>query len=107
MSSGQPILGGRPTPDGLPMRIAATSESSRRSITALVNWVVPSITASMESSPPACSDRIASSASIMPVSTSAVVSALVCAMTASPSSNTASVCVPPTSMPILSMSAPF
>ena len=104
MSSGQPIFGGKPRPDGAAIRIAATSASSRRSTTALVNCVVPSMTASTEASIPGRSESMSSSAFRMPVSTSAEVSAFVEATTESPSSRTASVCVPPTSIPILSMS---
>ncbi len=99
-SSGQSTKGGSDAPEGRPMRTAATRPRSRRWTTALVKWVVPIITAWASRArrvpaPPARRGR-----GVIPAVTSAVVGVLTAAATASSSSRTASVLVPPTSMPM-------
>jgi hypothetical protein len=65
----------------------------------LVKWVVPIITACTEAGSAALSASKPSSASRMPVVTSRVVARLISVTTELPSIRTASVCVPPTSIP--------
>ena len=79
----------------------ATGTRRRRSTMALVNWVVPIITPEIVSG--ATFDRAStpSIAATTPAPTSAVVGALMEALTVAPSISTASVFVPPTSTPIL------
>ena len=99
-SSGQSTIGGSEAPAGMAMRIAATRSSRARSTTALVKWVVPIITASTGAAWAgwlAVTWRIASTT---PFITSDVVGNLMAERTVSPSIRTASVLVPPTSMPI-------
>ncbi len=98
-SSGQSTKGGSEAPEGRPMRTAATRPRSRRCTTALVKWVVPIITAWASRAPGACATSSAR-ARVMPVVTSGVVGVFTPAATASSSSRTASVLVPPTSMPM-------
>src|SRR6516165_10634761 len=82
------------------MRTAATRERSRRWTTALTKCVVPITTPSI--APRATAGWPASSASAvtMPAVTSAVVGVLTACTTRPSSSSTASVLVPPTSIPI-------
>src|SRR5947207_46183 len=115
-SSGQSTNGGSDALAGRPMRTAATRVRPRRWTTALVKWVVPIMTALIVvagSASPARSvgglsemrlGSVASSsasARVTPPVTSAVVGVFTAATTRSPSRRTASVLVPPTSMPIL------
>src|SRR6516164_2868246 len=99
-SSGQSQNGGSEALAGSPMRTAATRARSRRWTTALTKWVVPITTPSIV--PRATSGWRASFASAvtMPAVTSAVVGVLIACTTRPSSSSTASVLVPPTSMPI-------
>src|SRR6516162_4722067 len=99
-SSGQSQNGGNEALAGNPMRTAATRARSRRWTTALTKWVVPITTPSI--APRATSGWPASSARAvtMPAVTSAVVGVLIACTTRPSSSSTASVLVPPTSMPI-------
>src|SRR6516165_2746579 len=99
-SSGQSQKGGSEALAGSPMRTAATRARSRRWTTALTKWVVPITTPSIP--PRATSICPASSASAvtMPAVTSAVVGVLTACTTRPSSSSTASVLVPPTSIPI-------
>src|SRR6266404_1222401 len=114
-SSGQSTNGGRDALAGRPMRTAATRVRPRRWTTALVKWVVPIMTALIVvagSASPARSvgallemrqGSVASSsasARVTPPVTSAVVGVFTAATTRSPSRRTASVFVPPTSIPI-------
>src|SRR6266403_654334 len=114
-SSGQSTNGGSDALAGRPMRTAATRVRPRRWTTALVKWVVPIMTALIVvagSASPARSvgglsemrlGSVASSsasARVTPPVTSAVVGVFTAATTRSPSRRTASVLVPPTSMPI-------
>ncbi len=98
-SSGQSTKGGSEAPEGRPMRTAATRPRSRRWTTALVKWVVPIIAASASRAPGARSTSPAR-ARVMPVVTSGVVGVFTAAATVSSSRSTASVLVPPTSMPM-------
>ena len=98
-SSGQSTNGGREAPEGRPMRTAATRPRSRRCTTALVKWVVPIMAAWASRAAGACSTS-AARARVMPVVTSGVVGVFTAAETASSSRSTASVLVPPTSIPI-------
>src|SRR5436190_20045636 len=99
-SAGQSQNGGNEALAGNPLRTAATRARSRRCTTALTKWVVPITTPSIL--PRAISGRRVSSASAvtMPVVTSGVVGVLTACATLPSSSKTASVLVPPTSMPI-------
>src|SRR5438874_5636695 len=99
-SAGQSQNGGNEALAGNPIRTAATRARSRRCTTALTKWVVPITTPSILLR--AISGRRVSSASAvtMPVVTSDVVGALMACATLPSSSITASVLVPPTSMPI-------
>src|SRR5437867_6050868 len=81
------------------MRTAATRVSPRRCTTALVKCVVPIITAPTFAAAGAVASRSAS-ARVTPPVTSAVVGVFTAAATRSPSRKTASVLVPPTSIPI-------
>src|SRR5437660_686757 len=114
-SSGQSTNGGSDALAGRPMRTAATRVRPRRWTTALVKWVVPIMTALIVVAGSASSARsvgglfgmrlgsVASSsdsARVTPPVTSAVVGVFTAATTRSPSRRTASVLVPPTSMPI-------
>ena len=85
---------------GNPMRIAATRASPCRCTTALTKWVVPITTASIAPRATAgCADS-SPSAVTMPVVTSSVVGVLTAWTTRPSASRTASVLVPPTSIPI-------
>src|ERR1700731_2601894 len=99
-SAGQSQNGGSEALAGNPIRTAATRARSRRCTTALTKWVVPITTPSILLR--AMSGRGGSSASAvtMPVVTSDVVGVLTARATPPSSSMTASVLVPPTSMPI-------
>src|SRR5215207_3842965 len=98
-SCGQSQNGGSEALDGMPIRIAATFIKFRRWTTALMKCVVPITTAS--TGPPAAgSARKAFRASRMPDVTSCVVGRLTAKTTLSSSSSTASVLVPPTSIPM-------
>src|SRR5215471_5876041 len=97
-SSGQSTNGSSDAPEGNPIRIAATRVRSRRWTTAFVKWVVPIITASTAAGAPACNSL--RSASVTPEVTSRVVGVLTAWTTRASSSRTASVLVPPTSIPI-------
>src|SRR4051794_958469 len=98
-SFGQSQNGGSEALAGMPMRIAATFINCRRCTTALMKCVVPITTASTGSRA-AGSARSALRASRMPEVTSMVVGRLTVKTTLSPSSSTASVLVPPTSIPM-------
>ena len=97
-SSGQSTKGGSDALAGSPIRTAAMRVRPRRWTTALVKCVVPIMTASTRAAAGAAASRSAS-ARVIPLVTSAVVGVLTAATTRSPSSRTASVLVPPTSMP--------
>src|SRR6185436_8906081 len=98
-SCGQSQKGGSEALAGMPIRIAATFIKFRRWTTALMKCVVPITTAS--TGPRAAgSARNAFRASRMPDVTSSVVGRLTAKTTLSPSSSTASVLVPPTSIPM-------
>src|SRR5580704_6380867 len=99
-SAGQSQNGGSEALAGNPIRTAATRARSRRCTTALTKWVVPITTPSILLR--AMSGRRVNSASAvtMPVVTSEVVGVLTACATLPSSSITASVLVPPTSMPI-------
>src|SRR5436190_13145614 len=98
-SFGQSQNGGSEALAGMPIRIAATFIRFRRWTTALMKCVVPITTAS--TGPRATgSARSAFRASRMPDVTSCVVGRLTAKTTLSPSSSTASVLVPPTSIPM-------
>src|SRR5258708_248703 len=98
-SCGQSQNGGREALAGMPIRIAATFIKCRRCTTALMKCVVPITTASTGRRA-AGSARKAFKASRMPEVTSIVVGRLTVKTTLSPSSSTASVLVPPTSIPM-------
>src|SRR6516165_7310557 len=99
-SSGQSQKGGKEALAGNPMRTAATRAKSRRCTTALTKCVVPITTPSI--APRVTSEWRANSASAVtiPVVTSEVVGDLTACTTRASSSSTASVLVPPTSIPI-------
>ena len=99
-SSGQSTNGGRDALAGRPIRTAATGFRSRRCITALVKCVVPIITASIRPGPSSIPDTRSFKAFKMPPVTSSVVGVLTPATTESSWIKTASVLVPPTSIPI-------
>ncbi len=99
-SSGQSTIGGRTLVAGKPSRTAATGVSRRRSTIALVKCVVPIITVAMESGETPASAKTAWRAAVIPEVTSGVVGVLCQARTFVPSIKTASVLVPPTSIPI-------
>src|ERR1700682_3110000 len=98
-SRGQSQNGGREALAGMPIRIAATFIKCLRWTTALMKCVVPITTASTGTRA-AGSARNAFRASRMPDVTSIVVGRLTAKTTLSPSSSTASVLVPPTSIPM-------
>src|SRR3981189_3439214 len=98
-SCGQSQNGGREALAGMPIRMAATFIKCRRWTTALTKCVVPITTASTGTRA-AGSARNAFKASRMPDVTSIVVGRLTVKTTLSPSSSTASVLVPPTSIPM-------
>src|SRR5882757_3526998 len=99
-SAGHPKRGSTAVDDGAPTRSTATSWSLRRSRTAFVAWVVPSITWLIRLVETPALATTSAIASRMPVVTSGEVVCLVLAIKAfSRSRTTASVCVPPTSMP--------
>ena len=104
-SAGQSIKGTSDALAGKPIRIAATFVRLRRSATALVKWVVPIITASSSPAEPPSAARSSPSAVTIPPVTSSVVAVLATAETRPLSINTASVFVPPTSIPILLMAS--
>ena len=85
---------------GNPSRIAAVGSSRRRSTTALVKCVVPIITAAISSVAVPELSSTWRNAVVMPRVTSSVVGVLILAMTSVPAMSTASVFVPPTSIPI-------
>src|SRR5256885_11794852 len=97
-SSGQTTKGGSEALAGKPIRTAATRGRSRRWATALVKSGVPIMTAWIGPVGPTAASSSRSAVLIPPV-TSAVVGVLTAWTTVSPSSRTASVLVPPTSMP--------
>src|SRR3981189_15214 len=101
-SCGQSQNGGREALAGMPIRIAATFIKCRRWTTALMKCVVPITTASTGTRA-AGAARHAFRASRMPEVTSTVVGRLTVKTTLSPSSSTASVLVPPTSIPMRRM----
>ena len=104
-SSGQSQNGGSEAEAGMPSLSAATLVRERRCTTALMKCVVPIITpSSFFSAPPASfrtpvADRLFSELR-MPVVTSSLVGALTAPETLPSSIRTASVLVPPTSMPM-------
>src|SRR5882724_801214 len=98
-SFGQSQNGGSEALAGMPMRIAATFCNERRCTTALMKWVVPITTASTGTAAAGLA-RSAFSASRMPEVTSAVVGRLTEWTTFSSAIRTASVLVPPTSIPM-------
>src|SRR6266542_850197 len=98
-SCGQSQNGGSEALAGMPIRTAATFIKFRRWTTALMKCVVPITTASTGPRA-AASARNAFRASRMPDVTSFVVGRLTANTTLSPSSSTASVLVPPTSIPM-------
>src|ERR1700688_3615125 len=103
-SGGQSQNGGREALAGMPIRIAATFIKCRRWTTALMKCGVPITTASTGARA-AGSARNAFKASRMPDVTSIVVGRFTVKTTLSPSSSTASVLVPPTSIPMRRMTS--
>src|SRR5258708_3983968 len=99
-SGGQSQKGGNEAPVGRPMRIAATRASPRRCTTALTKCVVPITTPSIAPLATAGWRPRRSSAVTMPSVTSAVVGVFTACTMLPSSSSTASVLVPPTSMPM-------
>ena len=104
-SSGQSQKGGSEAEAGMPSLSAATFVRWRRWTTALMKWVVPIITPSMRFSVPPGSFNTPVAARLrsesrMPVVTSSLVGAFTAPATLPSSIRTASVLVPPTSMPI-------
>jgi hypothetical protein len=100
MSGGQSVSGGMASPEGAPSRTTPTRQRLRRSTMALVQCVVPSMAWRMAPAGIFPSLSTPSTASVMPEETSVVVGRLHWAMTSSRSSRmTASVLVPPTSIP--------
>src|SRR5882762_2995964 len=99
-SCGQSQNGGSEALAGSPMRTAATRERSRRWTTALTKCVVPITTPSIMPRPISGWRASCESAATMPAVTSAVVGVLTACTRCPSSSSTASVLVPPTSMPI-------
>src|SRR5271157_5738724 len=99
-SSGQSQNGGSEALAGSPMRTAATRARSRRWTTALTKCVVPITTPSMAARATSGWPASSPSAVTMPAVTSGVVGVLTACTTRPSSSSTASVLVPPTSMPI-------
>src|SRR5712671_2525731 len=99
-SAGQSQKGGNEALAGNPIRTAATRARSRRCTTALTKWVVPMMTPSIVLRAISGRPVSSSSAVTMPVVTSDVVGVLTACATFPSSSITASVLVPPTSMPI-------
>ena len=104
-SSGQSQNGGSEAEAGMPSLSAPTLVRWRRWTTALMKWVVPIITPSMRFSVPFDSFKTPVaprlfSESRMPVVTSSLVGALTAPVTLPSSIRTASVLVPPTSMPM-------
>ena len=99
-SSGQSTKGGKAAVAGKPRRIAAVGSNRRRSTTALVKCVVPIITPATSAVVVPDVVKTCRSAVVMPLVTSSVVGVLILATTAVPSINTASVFVPPTSIPM-------
>src|SRR5690348_10397272 len=97
---GQSTIGGSAWVAGSPRRIAAVGIRRLASTTALVKCVVPIITAITLSGLTRPSSTNSLRAVTMPFVTSAVVGVFTSAKTRSPSIRTASVLVPPTSMPI-------
>src|SRR6266480_3577676 len=100
-SSGQSTNGGSEAEAGSPIRIAATGVRSRRWTTALVKWVMPTMTASMDARSTRDSSSSVRSARPIPVVTSGVVGVFTAWTTRASASRTASVLVPPTSIPSL------
>src|SRR6267143_3577370 len=98
--SGQSTNGGSDALAGRPMRTAATRVTPRRWTTALVKCVVPIIAALTREASGATASS-SDNARVTPPVTSAVVGVFTAATMRSPSSRTASVFVPPTSIPIL------
>src|SRR3712207_1111552 len=93
-------MGGRAAVAGRPSRTAAVGASRRASTSALMKCVVPIITAvTAAGSNARCACRL-SRAWTMPAVTSSLVGDFVAARTVVPSSRTASVFVPPTSIPM-------
>ena len=99
-SAGQSQNGAKEALAGKPMRTAATRAKSRRWRTALTKCVVPITTPSIASSKTSGWRVSSMSAVRMPAVMSNVVGVLTEWMTLPLSSNTASVLVPPTSIPI-------
>src|SRR5690606_15901102 len=100
-SSGQPAIGGTPSAFGSDTRNTATRVRSRRCTKAFTNWVVPIITAAILSRCSGAAASTAETALMTPLRTSAVVKLFAEASTSLPRISTASVLVPPTSMPSL------
>src|SRR4051794_37146869 len=99
-SAGQSQKGGNEALTGNPIRTAATRARSRRCTTALAKWVVPMTTPSIVLRAIYRPPVSPASAVTMPVVTSDAVGVLTACATFPSSSITASVLVPPTSMPI-------
>lgn len=93
-------MGGRARVAGSPSRMIAVGCKRRRSTTALVKWVVPiMMPVTAEGSAPLDLSRNWR-AVVIPAVTSAVVGVLILATTCEPLIKTASVLVPPTSIPM-------
>ena len=104
-SSAQSTMGGMPTVAGAPMRMTPMGARFLRSTMALVHWVVPSMAWPMALGSTPDWRMTPRMASTMPSYTSEVVWRLTSATTLKFSSiSTASVLVPPTSMPSLYIS---
>ena len=97
--SGQSTMGGTDRVAGAPRRTAAVGAICRASTTAFVKWVVPIITARTVLGSVVEERSISRRADVMPEDTSDVVGVLQVLMTRRPSIRTASVLVPPTSIP--------
>src|SRR5690606_19248198 len=100
MSAGQSIIGGIDSAAGRASRTMAVGARWRRSMTALVKWVVPIITPEIMAGSTPPESRTVETAVTMPPVTSAVVGVLQVACTVVPCMRTASVLVPPTSIPM-------
>ena len=106
MSSGQSTMGGNNRAAGSAILMIPTSSRRLRSTKALVKWVVPIITVSIADLSTALSASTWARAAVMPEPTSSVVVVLHNVNKVSPSITTASVLVPPTSIPMRMLLSP-
>src|SRR5688500_5197383 len=104
--SGQSTIGGTPLEEGRLSRTAAVGVNPVLDTMALVKCVVPSMTASIAAASKSGLSLSAASAARMPDKTSPVVGRLTAASTSCRRISTASVLVPPTSIPICTLHLP-